>query len=218
MNALTHSTSVVVPKAASRPRRRTGPWQKAMARFQDSLKDMKAAGEIHDAAEEATFAARRALEQVQPPASLTGLISIEFYFNDGMRKPILRRYVDELKLHDEKTIVDYTKDDKAKRGFLLNELRTWQDRRLLSEIALAEASATEEVTNKAWCTAIAKSDAQQLRVLRTPAPTLRELQWKIEMLRKADCNDHTEKAGWAYVMSELAMLAASADSETKFLN
>lgn len=77
-------------------------WRKAMRRFQSSLQKIKPAMDVYADAEEAMFEARRALEALTPPESLTVSIQVEFYFNDGLSAPILRRHLQDHKLHDER--------------------------------------------------------------------------------------------------------------------
>jgi hypothetical protein len=66
-----------------------------------------------------------------------------------------------------------------------------------------KAEAIVEAKSELLSAAIDRSDAQQLRLLRTPAPGIRELLWKIETLHKTDCDDRTEELGWAYVLKEM---------------
>lgn len=189
-------------------------WRKAMRRFQSSLQKIKPAMDAYADAEEAMFEARRALEALTPPDSLTVSIQVELYFNDGLSAPILRRHLQDHKLHDEAAIEAYAKDDHGLHAELLAELTAWRAQRASLEAVYQAARAISESKGDASHAAIARSDVQQLRVLRTPAPGLPELFWKIAMLQKADCDDRAEKLGWAYVLQEMKLWTGGEASET----
>lgn len=86
-------------------------------------------------------------------------------------------------------------------------MTAWRAQRTSLEADYEAARVISEAKGDASDAAIARSDAQQLRVLRTPAPGLPELFWKIATLQKADCDDRAEKLGWAYVLQEMKLWA-----------
>lgn len=207
--------SLVATRGPSSPE---DAWRKAMERFEASLRRSKPAMDALADAEHAEFAARQALEALAPPASLTVTTDVEFYFNDGLGAPILRRYAQDVKLHDKDAIARFVKDDAAVGAHYLAELAVWREQRRELEVAHAAAKAAAGIKYDASAAMIDRSDAQLLRMLRTPAPGMRELRWKIETLHKADCNERCEELGWAYVLQELALLTDGASEASAAVN
>jgi hypothetical protein len=70
------------------------------------------------------------------------------------------------------------------------------------EASALAAEAEEEAADQAWMKALDRCDDALLRLLRTPSPSLSEINWKIHTLRRQDCSEAVEKAGWAYVLQE----------------
>lgn len=179
-------------------------WIRAMKRFERSLAAIKPAMDEHNAVEGAMYAARRKLGALKFPPALTVPIDVEFYFNDGMRPPILRRSRQTADLKDDASIAAFAKDDLATKTKLLGVLRSYEAKRAPLAAAYEEAKARSDKAYNASAAVIDHNDIQLLRVFRTPAPGLTELCWKIDTLRREDCSGHAEEQGWAYVLEELA--------------
>ena len=218
MASVQHVAREASPAAAREPINPKETWRKAMARLQASLRRIKPAMDALAEAEHAEFAARGALEALAPPESLTVRTDVEFYFNDGLGTPTCRRYGQDVKLQDEQAIARFVKGDAVAGALYLAELAAWRQQRRDLEVAHAAAKAAAEVKYDASSATIDRSDAQLVRVLRTPAPGMRELRWKIETLHKADCNERCEELGWAYVIRELALLTDGASGASAAVN
>lgn len=179
-------------------------WNRALKSFERSLEAIAPAMNEHAAADDAMFAARRKLEALALPVSLTVAINVGMYLNDGMNPPILRRSRQTAELKDEADIQAFAKDDVAMKAKLLAALHSYEEKRAPLEAAYEEAKALSEEKEAKSSAVIDRSDHKQLLLFRTPAPGLKELALKIEMLHRADCSSYVEKQGWLYVLEELA--------------
>lgn len=189
-------------------------WDKAMQRFQRSLAGIKTAMDAHAVVEQEMFAARRMLDELPYPACLTVVTEVEVYIKDGVQPPLHRKSSQETRLMTQADISAYAGEDEALYARMCDVLRDYCRHRGVLAGACQKAEAISDAKNTLSAHAISHSDAQQLRLLRTPAPTFKELCWKIETLHRADCNDDTERDGWAYVLEELAVLSGKAGDAT----
>lgn len=211
MDGFQSATTAQARSAGSRPsstQAKRVAWDKAMQRFQQSLAAIKTAMDAHAAVEQDMFAARRAMEELPFSACLTVITEVEVYIKDGVQPPLHRKSSQETRLITQADIAAYAGEDEALYARMCEALRDYSRQRGVLAGACQSAEAISDAKNTLSSAAISRSDAQQLRLLRTPAPTFKELCWKIETLHRADCNDDTERDGWAYVLEELAAFAA----------
>jgi hypothetical protein len=178
-------------------------WASAMAHYLAAQEALRPFEERLDLGEETERAARDMLEEIAAPDALTVEITTEFYFNDGLAAPLLKRGRQSLQLRDEVTICAYAKSDTELRDKLLADLKAWRYQLRKLEAAAAKTRAASEAASAAYSAAIRRMDMALLRLIRTPAPTGEELRWKVEALRKRDCSDAVEEAGWTYVAAEV---------------
>lgn len=184
-------------------------WNRALKNFERSLDAITPAMNEHAEADDAMFAARHKLEALASPAALTVSINVEMYLNDGINPPILRRSRQTAELKDEADIQAFAKNDVAMKTKLLAVLHTYERKRAPLEASYEVAKALSEAKEAESSAVIDRSDHKQLLLFRTPAPGLKELALKIEMLHRADCSSHAEKQGWIYVLEELATFASN---------
>lgn len=208
-----HALPSTSPRAKGRGSRpptaaRQAAWDKAMEKFRASLVAIKTAMDAHAAVEQDMFAAHRALDELAYPACLIVVTDMEVYIKDSFQLPLHRETSQETRLITEADIAAYAGDDESRYASMVAALRAYRQARSALVAAYEKDDAIADAKNDLSSAAISRSDAQQLRLLRTPAPSFRELCWKIETLHKADCNDRTEELGWVYVLQELAAWAA----------
>lgn len=182
-----------------------------MARFQDTLVAIKTAMDAHAVVEKEMFAARKALDDMPFPDCLTVVTEVEVYIKDGVQPPLHRKSSQESQLKTRADISAYAGEDEALHDRLCEALGDYSRQRGVLAGAYQKADAIADAKYALSSAAITRSDREQRRLLCTPAPSFRELCWKIQALHRADCDDETERAGWAYVLGELAQFEARAD-------
>jgi hypothetical protein len=104
-------------------------WRRAKMRLEEAIEDARAFSRAHDEAGKQTIAARRALEGVQMPQSLSVQVSAYLRFKDDLGEDIERQSIRDVTLKSEDEISRYAKDDQALSERLLRALNTWRARR-----------------------------------------------------------------------------------------
>lgn len=145
----------------------------------------------HAAVEQEMFATHRALEALPFPACLTIVTETEVYIKDGLQPPMHRKSAQETRLITQGDISVYAGEDESLYMRMCDALRAYSRQRGILAGAYQRAKAISDAKYDLSSAAIDRSDARQLEVLRTPAPTFKELCWKIEALLRADCGDAT---------------------------
>lgn len=179
-------------------------WTQAMRRFQRSLTAIKTAMAAHAVVEQAMFATRRALETLPFPPCLTVVTTMEVCIKDGLQPPLHRTSSRETRLISEGDIAAYAGNDENLYTRMREALQDYNRQHGILAGAYERAKTIADAKYAASSAAINRSDALQLDLLRTPSPTFKELCWKIEALHRADCNEQTERDGWAFVLAELS--------------
>lgn len=200
------------PPAARRRSRTTtsarqADWDKAKQRFERSLEAVKTAMDAHAVVEQAMFAARKALDELPYPPCLIVVTEVEIYIKDSHQPPVHRKSSQETRLVTEGEIGGYAGEDEALHASMVAALRAHRREHGRLAGAYQAADAVADAKYILSSAAIDRSDAQLLSLLRTPAPSFTELCWKVETLRRAECNEETERGGWSFVLTELQAAA-----------
>lgn len=206
MEIIGHAPALHTVAPASRPSRLTTPdraWRRAKVQLEQAIEAAKPLSRAHGAAEKREVAARKALEHVRMPRSLTVRVSAHLHFKDDLGEDFERHSTRSVALKSEAEISQYARDNGVLKKRLLAALGAWHARRAPFETSAQAAKAEEEVAEQAWMRALDRCDRALLRLLKTSSPGLLEINWKIHTLRRQDCSDAVEQAGWSYVLEEM---------------
>ncbi len=187
-------------------------WNRLLEKRSILAGKIEAAMEGLKEAECAAFETRARLKAFEAPDCLNVDVVVRVYVDDGVSPPIDRESVQETQLRSTSMIAVYAAKDAQLQGRLQEALEGWERDRASLEAA-AEAARRKEVTaNRRLARVMDADDQILLQLLETPAPSLVELRWKVDELRKEECSSETEGEGWRCVSRDFAAFAGRIDA------